>query len=158
MPPLHPLVVHFPIVLVFVAGVFYIIGLLRDHPNTNKTGFILHAVALLGCVAAILTGDYEESQLAQSAEVHEMVEWHESLGMISTWAIGLLGVWGYLRQGSQLMWEKFSFLVAFWGVIGMLSYSAHVGGAMVYGHGVGIRKTTQPANDITPVDTIRTEP
>lgn len=138
MAPLHPLIVHFPIVLLIAAAVFYLLSLIRPENGFGKTGFYLHAAGLLFSIAAILTGDYSESNIVQTNAIHELVELHELLGMMSTWGFGLLALWVFLRQKSNIAIEKIVYVVIFWMVIGVLAYSAHLGGRMVYEHGAGI--------------------
>lgn len=136
--PLHPSIVHFPIVLLILAGGCYIAHLFVKGHKLDLIAFFLHAGGLAGCVAAILTGDFAESSMVQTPEIHEMVEQHEQLGMLSAYAFGILGVWAFLRQKSQIKLERIVFVLLFTGVIGMMGFSSHLGGKMVYEKGAGV--------------------
>jgi uncharacterized membrane protein len=136
--PLHPSIVHFPIVLLILAGGCYVAHLFVKGHKLDLIAFFLHAGGLLGCVAAILTGDYAESNMIQTPEIHEMVELHEQLGMLSAYAFGILGVWAFLRQKSKVKPERILFVILFVGVVGMMGFSAHIGGRMVYEEGAGV--------------------
>lgn len=136
--PLHPSIVHFPIVLLILAGGCYVAHLFVQGKNLDVIAFFLHAGGLLGCIAAILTGDFAESNMVQTPEIHEMVEQHEQLGMLSAYAFGILGVWAFLRQKSKVKLERIAFVVLFVGVIGMMGFSSHIGGKMVYEKGAGV--------------------
>ena len=138
MVPLHPSVVHFPIALLIAAGICYLAHLFLKDRKLDVVGFFLHAGGLLGCIAAIMTGDYAESNMVQTERIHELVELHEQLGMLSAWAFGLLGVWAYLRQKSNIFVERLVFTVLFVGLLGMLGYGSHLGGKMVYEEGAGV--------------------
>ena len=136
--PLHPSIVHFPIALLVAAGICYLVSLFLPGKKLEIMGFLLHAAGMVGCIAAILTGDYAESSMIQTPEIHEMVETHEQLGTLSTYAFGILGVWAFLRQKSNIFIEKVVFTGLFLAVIGVLGYSAHLGGEMVYEKGAGV--------------------
>jgi uncharacterized membrane protein len=110
---------------------------MRQHAWT-KAGFVLHLSSLIFCIVAILTGDYEESRIAQTPAIHQLAETHETLAMVATWGLGLLAVWAYLRQQASSPLERIAFLLAYFGMIGLIGYSAHLGGAMVFGHGAGV--------------------
>lgn len=138
MPPLHPVIVHFPIALMFAAGALYLAGFLRKADILLKAAFAMHIAGLVSGVVAILTGDYAESQLVQNAAIHALAELHESLAMISIWAFALLAVWAYVRHRSQVKVEKIAFIVLLVAVIGTTGYAGHIGGTMVYQHGAGV--------------------
>ena len=138
MPPLHPILVHFPIVLTILAGVFYLFALLGRNELVGKIGFILHAFSILLSIGAIMTGDYEATKIAETIAIHELAGTHETLAMVSTWGLGLLGIWVYLRHHSEVVAERLAFVLIFWGFIGILGYTAHIGGKMVFGHGAGV--------------------
>lgn len=138
MTPFHPIVVHFPIVLLIVAGVFYVLHFFLKNHSLDKIGFFLHAAGLLACIAAILTGDYAESQLIQTHDMHELVEEHEMQGMITTYAFGVLAVWAFLRHRANLQLEKIVFTVVFWLGIGFMGVAADHGGKLVYEMGAGV--------------------
>ena len=70
-------------------------------------------------------------------------EQHEMLGMISAWGFGLLVVWAYLRQKSEVLLEKMGFVTLFIGFAVVLGYGAHLGGKMVYEKGAGIAPMEQ---------------
>ncbi|HHG84853.1 MAG TPA: DUF2231 domain-containing protein [Bacteroidetes bacterium] len=136
--PLHPSFVHFPIVLLILAGIIYLLDLILPNKKLGTIGFYLHVGGMLGIIAAILTGDYAENNLVQTREIHDMIETHEQLGMLSAYAFGILGVWAYLRQKSNIVLEKIVFVVMFLGIIGVLSFTSHLGGRMVFEKGAGV--------------------
>ncbi len=139
MEPLHPKVIHFPIVMLILAGVCYLLHLFLKKYNLDKFAFFLHVGGLLGCVAALLTGDYAESNIVQTPEIHEIIEEHEFLGQMTTYAFAILGVWAFLRQRSNIALEKIVFVLVFWAGLGLMAIGAHHGGELVYDHGAGVK-------------------
>lgn len=155
MIPFHPLVVHFPIVLLIVAGVFYLLHFFIKDMKLDKIGFFIHAAGLIGCVAAILTGDYAEAELIQTHDIHELVEEHEMLGMITTWAFGIMAVWAFLRQKSNIRLERIVFTVVFFLGLGFMGVASHHGGQLVYEKGAGVvpmREVIQQQRDHEQLD------
>ncbi len=138
MIPLHPAIVHFPPVLLISAAVLYVIGLIRKNAQLETIGFFFHAAGLLACIAAIFTGDYEADRIAQNTAIHEIVERHEFFVMLATYGFGMLGIWAFLRQKSEIAIEKIGFVVLFVALTGFLGFGAHLGGDMVFGEGAGV--------------------
>lgn len=138
MPPLHPVVVHFPIALLVSAALVYLASLVIKGRKLEQVAFGLHVGGLLMTVAAIFTGDYAEHSTAMTHEMHEIIEDHEFLGMMSAYGFGILAVWAFLRSRSTLLLERIGFVVAFVGVTVMLGIAAHKGGTVVYEYGAGI--------------------
>ncbi|MEM7036315.1 MAG: DUF2231 domain-containing protein [Bacteroidota bacterium] len=139
--PLHPFVVHFPIVLMIVAGVLYFLSILQKGEKSTQwrlLGFYAHAAGVGMLLLAIVTGDLAETEIVHTPEIAKMAKTHEMLGMISAWGFGLMGVWAYLRQKSNIYWESVVYVILFWGIIGVMGYSAHMGGRMVYEEGAGV--------------------
>ena len=139
MPPLHAIMVHFPVSFLLLAGVFHGISFSTGGSSWRKVGFYLQIACLLVSVGAILTGDYEASQLKLEGEWAELVATHENMAMLTTWGNGLLVVWCYLRQEAWGRLEQVSFVVAMLVLLGMLGFAAHLGGELVYLHGIGLR-------------------
>ncbi len=138
MTPLHPSIVHFPIVLLIAAGGLYVVGGLLKKPSVERIGFVFHAAGLLGCILAIFTGDYQADHIASNATIDALVQRHESMVTMATYGFGMLGIWAFVRQQSTLKLEKIAFAVLFVGLNVFLGFGAHVGAEMVYDHGAGV--------------------
>lgn len=136
--PIHPLTVHFPIAFLILSGVFFTIELF-SRKEVHKT---IAVVAMLGGVAgaglAVITGNLAMNGLVANAVIGEMVETHELLGYIVLWVFGIFAVWGFLRRKSEVRVEKIAFVILFWIGIGVVAYTGHLGGTMVYEHGAGV--------------------
>ncbi|MER2122530.1 MAG: DUF2231 domain-containing protein [Exiguobacterium indicum] len=130
--PLHPLLVHAPIALLLFATILLLISL-------KWTQFKLFAlftlvVGLISGVAAYLSGDgaeeYAEANL--SSVTHATIENHEHFALFSLVAFGvslLFLLLGY--RSNKKMFLLLSFVVAIVGS-GLLAYTGHLGGQMVY--------------------------
>lgn len=136
--PLHPALVHFPIALLFAAGVFYVWAMWREGNDLYQAGWYLHLAGIVGTVLAIFSGLSSQDGLDLTEEVEGYLQTHTLLGYAVGWAFGLLAVWQYLRQGKGSKSEKIAFVICYALGLGLLVYSSWLGGHMVYEHGVGV--------------------
>jgi uncharacterized membrane protein len=139
MTPLHPSIVHFPIVLLLAAAGLYLAGWIGRKPHLEAIGFIFHAIGVVFCIAAILTGDMEAERF--DSRVEGLVSQHELMGTVATYGFGLLGIWAFLRQKTTIFIEKIAFIVLYLGLYVYMGLGASLGGEMVYEHGLGVVST-----------------
>lgn len=141
--PLHPAVVHFPIVLMFVAPLVagWAIWRMRTPEYGNRVWLIvpvlLSAVAVSSFVA-VQTGEDGEDFAEQYVD-HDTVEEHEEQGTQFMWfaiASLVIAATGFLpgRTGSAL---RYLTLVMVLVGAGLVTRTGHSGGQMVYEQMVG---------------------
>jgi len=152
IPNVHPLFVHFPIALLLatlVLDVVVLAGRRKAADGSEKrllceacSGAVL-LLAALGGLAAVATGFLAEDAveaMSTDAELHTLLERHETAALV-TFGIALaLAVWrlvGRLRlPGGPVRWVYLGLLLAACVLVGV---TGHLGGSMVYGHGVGVQ-------------------
>lgn len=142
-PVFHPQTVHFPIAFLVLAGIFYVVPFFSTDSWFVRGGMVLHVAGLVGLVLAILTGMQAEATVVHTARIHELYKTHELLGYATVWLFAMLLVWRYLREKGSPAWERLLFVGFFWGLIGLMGYSAHLGGKMVYEEGAGVAPMEQ---------------
>lgn len=142
MPPLHPMLVHFPIAL-WLAGSVWLCVAACGRERLAGSAWVLLAVAAACAIPAALTGQYELARL--SGALSETAARHQSLGNLLPWLMGgMVLVKGHFflrgRAGSG-GWEPPIWLWCIFGVAisGIILYTSHLGGAMTYFEGVGYR-------------------
>lgn len=135
---LHPQTVHFPIALLIAAGVLYVLPFWKRDPLYERGGFLLHIAGVVTLVLAILTGIQAEAEIVHTQAIHQLARNHELLGYAAIWLFGMMLVWRYLRQSAGSQVEKILFVCVFWALLGLMGYSAHLGGKMVYEEGAGV--------------------
>jgi uncharacterized membrane protein len=152
LPPwtgLHPMLVHFPLVLLMVVPVFLALAIQRREPAGAYaiSAWILLAMGALGAVAATMSGEAAESLVVATDQVREALERHSDLGEVArNIAVGL-----FLAQSAFLLWVRVFkktvgggaanlFLVLlFLGSIGgavVVAMAGHAGAYLVHGLGV----------------------
>lgn len=152
LPPwagMHPLLVHFPIALLFTAPVFLILALLlgRRRPAWSLAAMTLLLLGTAGVFLAAASGEAAGKLAERSPEINAVLERHEHLaeaaqGLFSGFALAFAAlVLVPLALKRELPpWAHVSahalFLVAFLGGLGFLVQIAHQGGRLVHQFGV----------------------
>lgn len=145
--PLHPILVHFPIALLFVSVLFDLLstGLSRD--SFREGALWLLGLGLTGGIAAALAGGMAEDAAEKAGIAESLIERHEALAQAT------LVIMAVLLLSRLLLRNRFSphsfavYLVA--AAVGLLTLIAtgHTGGDLVYKHGAGVMTAphaTQP--------------
>lgn len=149
---IHPIIVHFPIALLFLYSVIRILPLYRWLPAVawKQTERILLICGVLGAFAASATGEVAEHLVQPD---HKLVEMHAFFAGASTWIYGLLLLGELLTVSIPFLSSKITFpriieyariiekfltqnslskFLAFLGLIA-ITLTGMLGGVMVYG-------------------------
>jgi len=142
IPILHPVIVHFPVALSWVALVCASIWLFRDKQVWLRNTIYLECAAVIGAFFAVRTGEAMKEQSEGVPMVDQFVEYHESMGERSMWlllvTIGVLlaGQWytgrDMNRAGSAVPIRIVGFLFVL-AVALLIGVTSHSGGIMVWG-------------------------
>lgn len=146
---LHPMVVHFPIVLVYLVAGYELIATALGRTVTGRTASGNFSVGLLvlaaiAAVVAYYLGDFALSFAEAGGFESEIAETHETLGKYVAMSLVL---WAAIR--AVLWWRdvKISGPVAF--VVpavsllgaGLVTWTAYYGGKLVFDLGVNVGKS-----------------
>ncbi|HNX48659.1 MAG TPA: DUF2231 domain-containing protein [Thermoanaerobaculaceae bacterium] len=136
--PLHPALVHFPIVLAMVALLFDLVARLRKGSG-GACATALLALAAAGSVATVLSGQAAHEAAVVPPAARALVARHEQLGELVMY--GLLAL---LSARGLLAWRRWRHPLLGWGqtlllavVVGLVALTGHLGGELVFVHGVG---------------------
>jgi len=142
MPVLHPIVVHFPIVLTIAAAFCAWIWLGTDRLVWLRAVIWLTAAGFAGALAAYFTGEKMEEQSEGVPVVETFVETHETLGLTTTIVLGVLFVFALIvlryvardvsRSGGARA-IRWTIAVLFAIAACLVGLTAHLGGLMVWG-------------------------
>jgi uncharacterized membrane protein len=147
-PNVHPLFVHFPIALWLVAGLFCLLGALRQREDFFVTGRWLLYLGTLGALVAVGTGLWAADSMGHDSPGHELVHVHRNL-MLAASGIGLTATVAAFalrkRQSVGARWAVTALLLA---TIGVLTIGADRGAALVFQYGMGTAAQTSPAADV----------
>ena len=143
--PLHPAIVHFPIVLIFIGTVAAVAAIFIRRWHLSLLAAILLAGGAVGAFAATWSGDREEEiagklppQTKQILDNHE--EWGERTRNIA-FAAALLAVAATAATHFPKTAKALSFATALVAAASMYAtaVTGHYGGLLVYKSGVGVK-------------------
>lgn len=140
MIPLHPMFVHFPIALFFSATAFAILSIIFLRKRDLFIDFTIWSL-IFGIIAtafAIISGLSEEANLTHNETIHSLMGIHKLLGFVFTGVFILIVFWLVVRRSKMKSLEFKGIVVLLVLSSGILAYSAHLGGKMVYEHGAGV--------------------
>jgi uncharacterized membrane protein len=125
--------VHFPIALLIVSGGLYVFAVFRpDHPY-SPSAFLLHILGTIGIGLSVLTGNQEKANIIAGSPEAELLNQHEIWAYVLLWLFGMLLLWRYLRLQKIKPNEQKLFVLIFIVAIGLMLYSAWLGGNMSTG-------------------------
>ena len=152
MQNIHPLFVHFPLALLSTGLFFDFLGLTLRKESFRNAGWWCQAFGILAVIAAATTGLMAEESLDHSThndQVHETLELHETLMLISAGLFAALFVWRAIRKSalpSRLPLVALYFAIGA-AASGTMFFGAHQGGRLVYEFGIGGTAVKQSAVD-----------
>lgn len=146
LPNLHPILVHFPIVLLPLAVLIDLVAVLRRSPIWSRaaTGFYV-----LGALAAWITAEAGEEAVHSlenvPATTQPLLSEHSDLGHYTLWLFAALAairlvLWWRDHRSDRLSMIAVRGVVVVAGLIGLgvLYETADHGGRLVYQHGLAI--------------------
>jgi len=156
---LHPLIIHFPIVLLLVCPLFILIGALLSHGKERPYWSIALILLVLGTASlffAVHTGEAASQFVDRDQPVEVLLKSHQDLASetrdvfvtLSIIACGVFYVPRLLRHGDSLLFSRvlpLSFLVFYAVGIIFLVNTADRGGRMV--HELGVHAMISPTTE-----------
>jgi uncharacterized membrane protein len=143
LPSWHPLVVHFPLALIFTATALLLAARLLRGEAAAATAAVVGTWNLcIGAIAALFalgTGLAAVLDLKVGAAAHQAIGLHMRWAMLTTLMLLMLAVWraAGTAQRSRPSWVFLTVLLAATAALGMTGYR---GGRNVYEFGVGVKK------------------
>jgi uncharacterized membrane protein len=160
---MHPLLVHFPIALLFITPLFLLLAVLLGRQNRAwaLTALLLTIMGTVGIFAAAASGEAAGKLVERTPEIDAVLERHEHLaeaarGVFSGLTLGFaaLVIVPIALQRELPRWVHVSCYVLFMGfslgALGFLVQISHQGGRLVHQFGVhalmGPETPRPPAN------------
>jgi uncharacterized membrane protein len=135
----HPLVVHFPIVLWSVALFFWLLGL-RGREEFWRTGRWMLYLGSLSALVAVATGLWAADQLGHDSPGHDLVHVHRNL-MVAATALGsAIALLAWAWRGRSEARNRGLLLAGLALTTALCAIGADRGALLVYGHGIGTHR------------------
>lgn len=150
--PLHPAVVHFPIVLILLGSVVAVAAAFIRRWQLPGIAAGLFVIGAMGAVTAVQTGGREGEMAGETPAIESLLDQHEEWAertQIAAIAVALLAVgtvlitrWPAAARALGVA-TAVGALVSTWCVI----ETGHYGGQLVYRHGAGVNLASADANE-----------
>ena len=136
-PNLHPLVVHFPIVLILISAAFQAILVFKDWPPVRWITLAIMAGGFAGALAASTV--FHAMPMGLSPKATDVFSAHEQYASYALWLSGITLLLGGVGEFFQLHRRAFDILVlvSALAAAGAVSVAGHHGAQLVYIAGVG---------------------
>ena len=135
----HPMLVHFPITLVFVWPFVDIVGLALKNRTLNVLAIVLLSLAVVTSLIAGSTGEIDAHAALDMGYSASVLKQHTFLADIFPWimfgvlVVRLLGGFWWPKRGGALLGVILGILCC-----PLVAYIGYTGGQLVYEHGVGV--------------------
>ncbi len=137
MESLHPLVVHFPVALLLAAFLIETLALLFKRPAWHRVSLWNLCLGVLGAAVAVVTGRQAMTVAKHSFQIYQVMTLHENLGYGVAALVLLVASWRLAARDQLKRWARWVTWALLAAASGMMVFSAHLGGRMVYEFGVG---------------------
>jgi uncharacterized membrane protein len=141
-PNLHPLVIHFPIVLLITAAAIDLVDVVFERPAwLGAAATSLYVAGAASAVAAYLTGVQAGATVLTPGMAHPFVSDHRSWALVTVWYFAVAAsVRLAARRAGFPRARSHRLVLLTVGLIGVLflQQTAERGARLVYEHGVGV--------------------
>lgn len=155
-PNLHPLVIHFPIALLFTAALVDTLGILmRRNDFLRRGAFALYLLGTAAVAAAWFTGKQAADSVFLATEANALLTEHADLGQYLLYVFGGYALVRMLTFALNLE-ERMGVRALVWliglGGIGLTWYTAEHGAELVFRYGAGVQAVSTEAPVFTAPD------
>ena len=141
---IHPLIAHFPIVLLLIGVVCDAIGILNDRDFFLRAGFLLFSLGALSALPVALTGDSAAEVAQHIDDIAADLDDHDTLGTVTAFlAVALVLIRTHFVLRKKFVGTvRYVYLVFSLVTAGLVCAAGYTGGHLVYHYGAGTRSVT----------------
>jgi uncharacterized membrane protein len=140
---MHPALVHLPVALLPLAVGADLLGRATGNQALLSFGQKAICVAAIGALGAVASGLIAGEEVNVEGESREMLITHRNLNLVATLAATAMAIWRASHRRPSTL-----YLGAGAAGIGIVAYTAYLGGKLVYDTGVGV----EPAHGVYRAD------
>lgn len=146
MQNIHPYFVHFPIAILSVGLLWDLLGILFKKQSLKNAGWWAQLFGTAAIIVTVVTGLVAANTIPHNEASHEIMETHETIGLIVGGVFIILFIWRSILKTmlpSKNLQQLIYLAIGGLAVLTMF-YGAHLGGKLVYEFGVGGSAVQQP--------------
>jgi uncharacterized membrane protein len=137
-PTIHPMVIHFTIAIIYLASLAGLLGLFYRRSDFFQKAFLgLLFLGILATLAAGIAGSISESYDHVTRTIAPMLHNHVRDGEITGVSMVIAFMIQFFFQRKNKRVSVVAFVFCLLATI-MVSITGHIGGSMVYDHGLGV--------------------
>jgi len=141
--PLHPAVVHFPIVLLLLGSAVAVAAAFTKRWQLPQIAAVLLALGAIGSVVAVQTGERDGEIVSETPALEAVLEQHEAWAertQVAAIVVALLAATALVTTRWPVAARTLRILTAVGGLaaIWCVGATGHYGGQLVYRHGAGV--------------------
>jgi uncharacterized membrane protein len=140
-PRLHAALNDLPAALLVAAVLFDLLGAATRRASFRQAGLYTLVLGAIGAAAAVASGLQAEETIEHGDAVHQVMETHETLGLVTLGIFGVLALWRIVRERRMGAAERAVTLALAIGGVGVMVAGAVYGGRLVFDHAAGIPTT-----------------
>jgi uncharacterized membrane protein len=137
-PRLHAALNDLPTALLLTAVLFDLLALVLKKPGFRQVSFWTLVAGAVGGALAVISGLQAEGHIEHGEAVHEAMETHEKLALITLGIFAVLALWRIARERRMGNPERLLVLVLSLAGLGVLFTTANYGGRLVFDHAAAI--------------------
>ncbi len=138
MPPIHPILVHFPVVLLSLAAVLEVLALALKREELSRVGWWAQLAGTLAAGLAVVTGIAAGGIAHLSLGAAETLDSHQELAFLASGGLAALLLWRIAARTAipgPRRWVYVSLLCLAAALILVVGW---VGGELVFRFGIGV--------------------
>jgi len=144
-PNIHPLIIHFPIVIIHLAVLFHFLTLVfRKREWFQDTTIVLYVLGAISILVTYITGRQAADSVVLPPLANPVLTKHADLALRTLWYFGILALVHIVMRWKQFdlrRWIYVSLFVLGAGGLFLIFETAERGAELVYKHGVGVQAT-----------------
>ncbi len=140
----HPLFVHFPIALWFAALLYEALSVWRARDDWHFTAIRLLYLGTLGAFAAAVSGWVAQSSVPEGGAVHDVLEFHETVMLVTTSFALALCILCYAKRGNFSGGLRRIFLAGLIALAILTAVGADRGAQLVYQYATSVNLPALP--------------
>ncbi len=141
-PRLHAMLTAVPVALLSLAIALELLSLLLKKESLRQTSLLLLVIGTVGAAAAVGAGLKAEGSIDHGPALHEVMEEHEELALVTLSIFAVLSVWRVVRARRMGTRERAAALVLGVAGVAVLADTGHHGGELVFEHAAGVSNAT----------------
>ena len=148
--PIHPILVHFPIALLFTSVFFDLIAMITKRDSFRQSGFWLLILGWISGLAATVSGFLSEDAVKKIGVPETAIDRHETFAIATMIVFALLLLVRLVGKFSPASRKNLVYTIGTFIGLALLSIAGYLGGDLVYHYGAGVEPHAPAVSTLPP--------